>query len=208
MFWTKANPKAVWSRRLRNHKSESALMVSELLCTGVQRNTQHHRQKMRLKCANAGKRSTTMSFKKATSSHKDREKDNEGQQGRRRTLYPEHTWTHFYKPVKKKNIHKWKVVKCTVCFATLGPHVDTSANLVKQGATGRRIVSRTCFTRLEYFVAHTRCALLLTFHGSGSELGLPCLPRLRQSFDEGSRKSDFSRTCFTRLGPVSPHWGG
>ena len=44
MFWTKANPKAVWSRRLRKHTSESVLMVSELLCTGVQGNTQEHKQ--------------------------------------------------------------------------------------------------------------------------------------------------------------------
>ena len=44
MFWTKANPKAVWSRRLRKHTSESVVMVSELLCTGVQGNTQEHKQ--------------------------------------------------------------------------------------------------------------------------------------------------------------------
>ena len=47
MFWT--NPKAVWSRRLRKHTSESVLMVSDLLCTRVQRtrvqgNTQEHKQ--------------------------------------------------------------------------------------------------------------------------------------------------------------------
>ena len=44
MFWTRANPKAVWSRRLRKDTSESVLMVSELLCTGVQGHTQEHKQ--------------------------------------------------------------------------------------------------------------------------------------------------------------------
>ena len=38
----------------------------------------------------------------------------------------------------------------------------------------------------------------LTFLGSGEELG-----RLGQSFGEGSPKSDFTRTFFTRLEPVN-----
>ena len=45
MFATQMSPKAVWSRRLRNMQDESVLVVGELLCTGVQANTERHTRK-------------------------------------------------------------------------------------------------------------------------------------------------------------------
>ena len=45
MFATQMSPKAVWSRRTAKHASESVLVVGELLCTGVQANTERHTKK-------------------------------------------------------------------------------------------------------------------------------------------------------------------
>ena len=44
-FTTQMSPKAVWSRRPAKHASESVLVVGELLCTGVQANTERHTRK-------------------------------------------------------------------------------------------------------------------------------------------------------------------
>ena len=55
------------------------------------------------------------------------------------------------------NFHLHAETAClfhTGVFRHIGPYVDTSVNVVKQGATSGRFVSRTCFARLGYFVAY------------------------------------------------------
>ena len=55
----------------------------------------------------------------------------------------------------------------TGCFAILGRYVDTGANLGKQEVGDEIFVSRHRFARLGVLFGLLRCALFLTFLGSG-----------------------------------------
>ena len=104
--------------------------------------------------------------------------------------------------IEKPELDNAKTVeRNTGCFATLGPYVDTGANLGKQEVGGEIFISRTCFASLGISGLTPDVYFSLLFLWLWLRIEVALIPSLgRQSFG-GGLKSWFL------LSLVSPNWG-